>query len=943
MYFYSQLYIMLLPEILSTILPKERIKTRLIDVMAYASDAGFYHLIPKAVVQPISIEEVQNLFKISVQQNIPLVFRAGGTSLSGQSITDGILVDIVKHWRGIQILDNGKLVQTQPGIIGAMVNNYLKPYKRKIGPDPSSISAAMMGGILSNNSSGMCCGVAYNSYHTMQSVQFILPNGNMYNTADDTSYELFMKVDETIATTILQLRNTIIQNQHLYNRIRKKYQTKNTVGYGLNAFIDYEHPLDILAHLLIGAEGTLGFIASSVLQTLPTLPYTATAMLYFKSIYEACDSILPLKETGADVLELMDRASLKSVEDLKGLPLFFKDLPDAAACILCEYQADTIEALQAKINISKEALAKLNLLHEADFTTEEKLRDFYWKIRKGMFPSVGAVRAKGTTVLLEDVAFPVENLADAVTDLQHLFKEFNYADAIIFGHAKDGNIHFVVTQLLDTAIEVKRYDDFMRKIIDLVVHKYDGALKAEHGTGRNMAPFVETEWGNELYGIMQQLKQVIDPNHLLNPGVIINADKEAHIKHLKQMPVVEEEVDKCIECGYCEPSCPSRDVTLTPRQRIQVRRQLQRFTKEGNKKDYDILLKEYQYDGLDTCATDGLCQSDCPVHINTGELVKRLRKEQHNNFSNGVANFLAKEFFWLEVLMKPIIHTAVFINTIFGKNSMKNITQSIKKIIPSFPLWMNEMGKPPKQIVSQPNNPQVVYFTACLHRVMGNENGGKSLQQAFIDICTKSGIEVLLPKDITGHCCGQPFSSKGFNPAARIAEEKTIDKLLYWSSNGKLPIVIDFTSCTYTLLHNQQFLSPAYKQKFSTLTLLDTTTYLQQTILPKLPIKTKKEEIVLHPVCSAKKLFLDDQFKAIANACSNNIVIPKYAGCCGMAGDRGFLFPDLTKSATELEVEEIKDKTCDGFYSSGKTCEMSMSHYSGKNYQHIIHLLDEVS
>jgi len=936
-------YFMKLQALLETILPVNRIKTRLIDVMAYANDAGFYHLIPKAVVQPISVQEVKQLFQLSHQQKIPLVFRAGGTSLSGQSITDGILVDIGKHWRGIEPLENGKLVKVQPGIIGSMVNAYLKPYKRKIGPDPSSITAAMMGGILSNNSSGMCCGVAYNSYHTMQSIHFVLPNGNNYNTADNNSYDLFLQQDAVLANTIIQLQKRIVDNQDLYNKIRKKYQTKNTVGYGLNAFIDYQHPLDIVAHLLIGAEGTLGFIASAVMQTLPSLPHTATAMLYFNSIYEACASIIPLKNTNADVLELMDRASLKSVENLKGLPDFFKDLPSTAACILCEYQAESKTELQAKIKQFNTVANELQLLHPVSFTSDEKTRDFYWKIRKGMFPSVGAVRAKGTTVLLEDIAFPLENLADAVVELQDLFKEFEYHDAIIFGHAKDGNIHFVVTQLLDSEAEINRYDTFMKTIVHMVLNKYDGTLKAEHGTGRNMAPFVEAEWGGVAYEIMQTLKQTIDPNNLLNPGVIINTDKNAHIKNLKQMPVVEEEVDKCIECGYCEPNCPSRDVTLTPRQRIQVRRQLQRFEKEGNKADYKTLLQQYQYDGLDTCATDGLCQSDCPVQINTGELVKRLRKEQHHAFSNNVALFVAKNFRLVETSTRFLIHSAVTLNQLFGKNFIRNTTAAIKKIVPSFPLWMNEMGKAPKQLINTPSQPQVVYFTACLHRVMGNQHGGKSLQQAFLDVCAKANIQVLLPKEITGHCCGQPFSSKGFLAAARHTEEKTIDALIEWTNNGQIPVVCDFTSCTYTLLHNQSFFTEAYKQKFAKITWIDTTEFLRKTVLPQLPIQQSKKEIVLHPVCSAKKLYLDDDFKAIAQACSQQVIIPKYAGCCGMAGDRGFLVPDLTESATALEIAEIKEKQCDGFYSSGKTCEMAMSHYSGKNYEHIVHLLDEVS
>jgi D-lactate dehydrogenase len=934
---------MTLQEHLLEILPPKQVKTSLIDVMAYAADAGFYHLIPKAVVQPTTVKEVKQLFNLAHHTKVPLVFRAGGTSLSGQSITDGILVDIAKHWRKIQVEENGKYVVTQPGITGAMVNAYLKPFKRKIGPDPSSISAAMMGGILSNNSSGMCCGVVYNSYHTLQHVHFVLPNGNDYNTAHNSHYETFLHKEKEIAETLTQLRLQIINNSSLHHTIREKYKTKNTVGYGLNAFIDFEHPLDILAHLLIGAEGSLAFIAESSLQTLPALPFTATAMLYFNTIYDACNSIVPLKNTGADVLELMDRASLHSVENLKGLPDFFKSLPPTAACILCEYQAEKKEALEQKITTANNTLAQLQLLHTATFTQDAYQRDFYWKIRKGMFPSVGAVRAKGTTVLLEDVAFPVERLADAVIDLQHLFKQFNYIDAIIFGHAKDGNIHFVVTQLLDTPEEVKRYDDFMKAIIQLVLHKYNGALKAEHGTGRNMAPFVEAEWGGDAYTIMKTLKQVIDPYNILNPGVIINEDKEAHIKHLKQMPVVEEEVDKCIECGYCEPNCPSRDVTLSPRQRIQVRRQLQRFKANNQQKEYDILLNEYQYQGLDTCATDGLCQADCPVSINTGDLVKRLRKEQHNNFTNKIANSLSKNFNTVEKATRIAIKLATIANSIFGKNFVQNFTTTAKKIIPSFPLWWNEIGKAPTLISSTPTQPDVVYFSACLNRAFGAQPASKNLQETFLSVCKKAGKHVLLPKNIAGKCCGQPFSSKGFNDAARNSEQVLIDNLLAWSNNGALPIVIDFTSCTYTLLHNEIYMTEVYKKKLNSLKIYDSLQYLQQFILPAVSINNKKNKVILHPVCSSKKLHIENALTQIAQACATEVIVPKYAGCCGMAGDRGFLFPELTKAATQFEVQEVLEHTeTDGYYSSGTTCEMALAHNSGKQYKHIVYLLDDV-
>lgn len=918
----------------------KRIKTSLVDRMAYAGDAGFYHLLPKAVVQPINENEINILFEIANSYKTPLCFRAAGTSLSGQSITDGILVDIGKHWRGITPLENGKLVKVQPGIIGSMVNYFLLPYKTKIGPDPSSINAAMMGGILSNNSSGMCCGVAYNSYHTLKTIRFILPNGNTYDTANQSDYTKFIEEESTLTALLTEQRRQILSNPKLLDKVRHKYKTKNTVGYSLNALIDYEHPLDIFAHLLIGAEGTLAYISEAVMQTIPVMPATATAMLYFPSMYAACAAIAPLNETGAAVLELMDRASLRSVETMKGLPDFFTSLPDSAACLLCEYQAEDIAALELQLQKAASAIDKLELLHPAAFTRDHQLRDFYWKIRKGMFPSVGAVRARGTTVILEDVAFPVELLADAVIALQDLFRKYAYDNAIIFGHAKDGNIHFVITQLLDTPEEIDRYDRFLKEMVQLVLEEYKGTLKAEHGTGRNMAPFVEAEWGGELYAIMQSIKSTVDPNNILNPGVIINTDQDAHIRHLKQMPVVEAEVDKCIECGYCEPLCPSRDVTLSPRQRIQVRRALQRLDAARDQESYNTLLKEYQYAGLDTCATDGLCQVECPVYINTGDLVKRLRRENHNKTANRTAEWVARNFGFAEKLIRIALRSGTLANKIFGASFMYRFTGLLQKIMPSFPRWWNELYPAPRLPQTNASNAGVVYFSSCLHRMMGGKEP-KSIQQTFIDVCNKAGIQVYLPEDLPGHCCGQAFSSKGYQSAANLMEEKTIDALLRWTNNGAIPVVCDFTSCTYTFLKTQAHLSAEYQEKFSRIQLLDCIEYLQTSVTPKLLINKKKQQISLHPSCAAIKLNLSKSMQQTAALCSEKVHVPAYAGCCGMAGDRGFIFPELTQAASAKELAHLIDS--EGYYSTARTCEMALSHHSGKPYTHLVYLLDEVS
>ena len=934
--------------LLRSILPESRIKTREIDLAAYAADAGFYYLRPKAVVQPINEEEVISLFHFSHQHNIPLTFRTAGTSLSGQSITDGILVDLSRHWRGINIENEGTHVRVQPGVIGAMVNARLKKFQRKIGPDPASINSAMMGGILSNNASGMCCGVSKNSYHTTRYIRFILPNGKTFDTEVKEDYDRFANECPDIFQTILDLKKKVMSQPDLYEKIRTKYLTKNTVGYSVNALIDFEHPLDILAHLLIGAEGTLGFIAEAVMYTVVDYAHKATSLLYFQDIYSACQAISPLTLSGAEAIELMDRASLRSVEHIAGLPEIIRTLPPEAAALLVEYQANTPDELQARLNNFEQIRSRLTLFGDPRFTMDPVEQLLLWKVRKGMFPSVGAVRARGTTVILEDIAFPVDRLGDAILDLQNLFKKHGYDNAIIFGHAREGNIHFVVTQAFETNDEIKRYDRFLREVVTLVVEKYNGALKAEHGTGRNMAPFVETEWGGEIYEIMRSLKQCIDPRNLLNPGVIINEDPAAHIHHLKDLPRVEDEVDKCMECGFCEHRCPSRDLTMTPRQRIVVRREITKAKSKGEKTRYRQLLKEYQYDGMDTCAVDGMCAEACPVDINTGMLIKRLRKENHNAWSNRMALLFSKNFRTVSWGVRTALIAGNAINSVFGRKAMYRLTYGIKKIIPAMPLWSNQLKPTPglsnelKRGLTEGYKHSVLYYPACISRVMGGSAEGKdSVVHTFLRVAAKSGVKVVMPEGMSGTCCGQPFSSKGFNGAYAHMANHTIGKLWEWSNEGELPVVMDITACTHTLQTCRPVLTEVNREKFDALRFMDSIEFISDYVIKQAKIARKKNSIALHPVCSLYKMGLDAKFVHVAKQFATEVKLPIHSGCCGMAGDRGFLFPELTASATKPEATEVNERNYEGYYSTSKTCEIAMSDAVGKNYQSILKLVDE--
>ena len=957
---------------LTKILPRERVLTRPIERLAYANDASYFYLVPQAVVQPNSIAEVRDLFRFSQYHRIPLTFRAAGTSLCGQAVTDGLLVDLSKHWRDYQVEEQGALIRAQPGLVGAYLNNVLKPYRRKIGPDPASIDACMLGGILSNNSSGMCCGTEENSYRTLHSLTFLLPNGFSLDSGAANAHAVFENEQPHLAQGLLELRRRLLADTGLAERVRRKYQMKNTNGYALNALLDYEKPLDILTHLLIGSEGTLAFIAEAVLRTVPDYPYKTTALLYFASIQAAAEAIPLWRKAGARAVEIMDRAALRLVEGLPGVPEVIRSLPESAAAILVEFQAADSTAMQAFQEVASRTLSEMKLLYPAEFTTDPAQQAILWKARKGLGASSGAMRPPGTALLSEDIVFPLERLGEAVVDLQALLRAYGYDDAIVFGHAKDGNLHYDISQRFDTPEEIERFDQFNREIVRLVCEKYDGALKGEHGTGRSMAPFLVDEWGENGRALMGDIKALFDPDNLLNPNIILNDNPQAHVTAVKVSPLTDSRIDPCIECGYCESRCPSRDLTLTPRQRIVLRRTLQRLTQiaasdsrkapiPGMELDAATLIavleEDYAYAGNDTCAVDGLCAVACPVGINTGELTKTLRSRQVSPTAQRIAVWVVRWFGVVEALLRLGVRLGHLADRLTQKEWRRWLLLIERLSGRRLPKWNDSIPRVPRTLpVTRTDGRdgkrqtsvealRFVYFPSCINRNLGKPDAETlpSIAEVMLTVAGRAGIDLFIPADVRGACCGMPFSSKGYRRAYQRMLGQAVEKFWRWSEGGGYPIVIDATSCAYTLRSATGDLEGEALERYRQLTVLDSIEFLHDVVLPRLALHRLPEQVVLHPNCSAQKLGLQEKLVAIARQCAESVTVPLDLGCCGFAGDRGFLFPELTASATRREALEVSGQSFDGYYSSNLTCEIGLREATRQNYLGIVYLVEKAS
>ena len=929
----------------ATVIPKEKIYTDELNRLAYGTDASFYRLIPEVVVKVKNTKEVQFVVAKCSKMNVPVTFRAAGTSLSGQAISDSVLMVAERDWRGYKISDDKQSISLDPMVIGSFANAYLKPYDKKIGPDPASINAAAIGGIAANNASGMCCGTAQNSYNTLQSMKIVFSDGTLLDTGNKESVDAFKKSHKVLINRITELHKKINLDDELASLIRHKYKMKNTTGYSLNSLVDFSDPIDIIEHLMIGSEGTLGFISEITYRTVLEAPNKASALILFKNLRDACKAVFTLKKQAVDAVEIMDRAALRSVEDKPGMPGYLKTLDESVTSLLIETSAVDKAELQKQMAQIKESLTDYDLVLPVDFTDVPSEYSKLWDIRKGLFPSVGAMREVGTSCIIEDVAFPLDKLADAALELQSLFAKYHYDEAIIFGHSLEGNLHFVFNQDFSDKKEVQRYKAFMDEVIEMTAGKYKGSLKAEHGTGRNMAPFVKYEWGEKAYTMMEEIKNIFDPENILNPGVILNDDKNIHVKNLKPLPQARDIIDKCIECGFCENSCPSRDLTLTPRQRITTYREIAKLSRSG--KDVhrkNELIESFQYYGEETCATDGLCAIACPVDIDTGKLIKELRADEISNTGESVGKVIGNNLSTLLAIMKVGLNFVHFFHVLFGTKTIEMLAKFKKKLFgKNFPLWNRWMPKAADkllpEIISESNEKRVVYFPSCISRTMGNPKGSKtdeSLTTVTHRLLVKAGYDIVYPKGLDNLCCGMPWLSKGHNEEGNKKSDELIAELISISENGKYPILYDTSPCLQTTKKRIEL------KGGNSLEIYEPVEFISDYLLDELELIKQEKTITVHVTCSSTKMGLTDKFIKVAEACVTDVIIPENVTCCGFAGDRGFNFPELNESALK-DLKPQLTESCHEGYSNSKTCEIGLSYNSGIEYRSIIYLVDECS
>ncbi len=758
----------------------EKVKDDFPTRTAYAVDASIYRMVPQAVVLVESEDDIATTVRYAVTRGIPLTPRAAGTNLTGSAIGSGIILDVSRLNRVLEVNREEKWARVQPGMVLTELNKSLARQGLLFGPDPSSGDMCKLGGMLANNSSGphtLRYGAVKDNVHRLR---MCLTSETWL---DAKSYRLDDPALERLLSTIPLVREILHLAQSHADLIRSKKPnvSKNSCGYNLFGLVDglAARRFD-LPKLLIGSEGTLGVVSEATLKLVDKPTATLTALVHFRRLEEVGEAVPHLLELEPSALEVMDANTLDLIGRAKhGIPA------DAAATLLVELDADGSRVdLRAQAERMGGICRRYQLSSDPVIAFDQDQRDQLWKARKALYPTLYRYDPRKKPInFVDDVVVRAEHISELIRYLEEYFGGQRVPVAI-FGHIGNGNAHIVplldVNDRADFNKMVQAYDEIHSTVLD----RFGGSICGEHGDGRVRAEYVRKMFGEELYGLFVQVKKAFDPGHVLNPGIKISgASFTEHIDYTRLSK-------PCATCAKCNSVCPVYDVFQS--EDMSSRGWFEIVTA----KDYSYLNSKRVVEACLNCKS---CRTICPAGVDVSDLILQKRAEHPNRLAGWIFRFQARGTMF-EFCLRFLGKTQRIWDRPLPRLVLDWITRPVMKalaptarlphqlVLPKFAgrqLRDRHAGLIPAE-ATRPQDGGVAYFHGCAANYFDDGVG-----DAVIGLLRKHGVKPALPPQ---RCSGTPVQTYGHLDLAREGARFNLRSFAPYET-----IVTGCASCTLML------------------------------------------------------------------------------------------------------------------------------------------------
>jgi len=920
---------------------------------AYSTDASIYRIVPRCVVAPRDAADVAAVVGYAAAEAIPVVARGAGSGLAGESLSDGIVFNMTRYMKKIVgAEDNGRTVTCEPGVVLDDLNNYLAQFGSKIGPDPSSANRAVIGGCVANNSTGShSLQYGYMSDY-VEAIEAVLADGSIVEFKNDVDPEQVK--DDGVASLAKECLSVLAANEAVINKALP--QTKrNRSGYNI-AGVCHDGRID-MARLMASSEGTLAIFTKITLRTVPVPVSKGLLQLEFDSLEQMARAVPMIVDSGVSTCELMD----KNLIDLaiKALPEYRDLLPaNAAAVLLCEHVGQTQEQVKKKIELTDAAVGQMASGRRIVLDPDQQKR--LWKLRKDAGPLLYRKRSrKHPAEFMEDVSVDHLRLEDYIVGLLEIGRRYDIVISF-FGHAGDGELHSRPLLDLSEPADV----DKMRAIADDVFSlawSLGGSISGEHADGLVRAAFIRKQYGDEYYELLCRIKNIFDPDGLMNPGKIINSDPDVMVKNLRRAHKLllermktdlffEEdelalEIEQCYGCGLC--LSRESDLRMCPVFRAmgeelgssRAKANLLGFWATGQLEDKDFESPEFRQ-FLDLCVNCKACLLQCPSGVDISKLMmtararyvkqRGLRRTEWLLSQNRYMSLLGSMFSPFSNLVMRLPLFGLLLEKIAGFDKRRSMPRfkrgSFLKAGRKYLASCEPIEKPIDK---------VAYFVDTYANYNDHELGF-----AVLEVLRYNNIEVILPNQLPA-----PLPAMVYGDTNRARKDLSYNvRHLAEAVRRGYKIICSEPSAALCLTQELRHFVPGEDAKLVSDNTFELMNYLLNLHLQKklkLPVRSIADEYVYHMPCHLYAVADGTaSIKLLQGLCGVKVTDLK-AGCCGLAGTFGMQKKnyELSSQIAASLKDALEKSSTKNVLTECAACGMQIEHLGDKQVTHPVKVI----